>query len=167
MVMPTMRGVVSQTRIADRPTVPRPAGRFSGRTVVDATADTLARIEAALQRPAFAVDRQTLIANEPIRDTLTHGPAKMVSLEQADTWSFLVVNGSNQTVTVQMIGNFTASVDGTSTLGPAQTVAARGRTSFSVDAAEFWTPWIGMQASYTTAPTEGSLSVLIAVRNKV
>jgi len=112
----------------------------------------------------YVRDTFSLMSGVEIRDTVVHLPSLLVDMTQAVDWSFNVSNACNQEVTLQMLGNVSQDTGSTGTLAPTVTVSANSSDVLSVEVGRYWTPYIGMSASYAVAPSSGALTIAMTRR---
>ena len=101
---------------------------------------------------ALITKRFDLIRNLEIRDTASHYPTDLMNLDKAVAWGFEVKNKHNQAVTVALIGGEARGL-----VGSSASVAANTDEPVATDV---WNPWLGLRATYSTAPTSGDLTIL-------
>ena len=129
----------------------------------------------ALRRAGFQgggwkqiITEHPIIANRPVSGTATIEPVNWVYMLGAQAWVFSVTNKADQTVTLEQVGNLSASTQGMGGLGPTKTLATNGGNRFSVSRDRYWMPYISMQASYATGPAAGStLTIIMAVERLI
>jgi len=116
-----------------------------------------------------------LLVNElPLRDTNTHSyrtDPNYISIQQIvggtdgiKEYAVWIYNGTNQTITIQVIGNVTN--DGTYpdyTIGSAYTVAPSSPDMYTLAMDAALSPFISVAISANTAPTTGNVYGIVVV----
>jgi len=116
-----------------------------------------------------------LLVNEfPLRDTNTHTYStnpNYISIQQIvggtldiKEYAVWIYNGTNQTITIQVIGNVTN--DGTYpdyTIGSAYTVAPNSANMYTLAMDAALSPFISVAISANTAPTSGYVYGLLVI----
>ena len=125
----------------------------------------LAEITKVLQGRRYITKNFQLMETLAIRDTNDHNSDHQVDLYQADQYSFYINNGCNEVLTFRILGLLTQNA-GAAPIGDPLTVPARGVDCVSVNVKELWQPWIGCRATFGTAPTSGSVNVIMCRREE-
>ncbi len=101
-----------------------------------------------------------------IRDTSDHDTADLVDLYQAVNYAWLIQNSTDQVLTFRVIGALNNAANATAPVGDPFTVAVNSMECLSVPTDAMWLPFVGARASFTTAPTTGTVTVLLARRER-
>ena len=123
----------------------------------------LGEIVKVLQGRRYITKNFQLMENLGIRDTNNHNSDHQVDLYQGSNFGFYVNNGCNQVLTFRVLGGITQS-GLAAPIGDPLTVPASSADCVSVDTGKLWMPWIGVRASFQTAPTSGSVNVIMCRR---
>lgn len=98
----------------------------------------------------------TLFDNVQIRDTSAHAPRALVDIRDAATSAFEIFNGTDKTVTLDLVGSLYDDPGGAGTLGASVTVATGVRTGWLVQPK---IAFIGVRVTFTVAPTVGQITI--------
>ena len=123
----------------------------------------LGQIITVLQGRRYITKNFLIMETERVVDTTDHDSQVMVDLYQADQYGFYVNNGCNQVLTFRITGGITQAGE-RAAIGDPLTVPAQSADCVSVAVKELWLPWIGARASFETAPTSGSVNIIMCRR---
>lgn len=107
-----------------------------------------------------------IIRSKQIRDTVDHDPDQLIDMRVADWVSFDVANSHNEPMTYALVGSGAGSA-GLTVLGSGGTVGANTIECITVDFAKFQCSYLGIRASYATAPTSGQLTIVGTKRERI
>ncbi len=105
-----------------------------------------------------------MFSKVPFRDTVSHDGKSMLQMLDNSNVFFDVVNTANQTVTVQLVTGLCGGYVGATPLGVNELIAANTSEGFTVAADSTWGPWVGIRIFFATAPTQGTVTVTLALR---
>jgi len=91
-----------------------------------------------------------------IRDTATHRPLVLLSLERGKVWAFDADNRLDQAVTIAMVGSVNNDPANAGNIGISASLAAGTREPVINDT---WAPYIGVTVAAAVAPTSGSITI--------
>lgn len=100
----------------------------------------------------------------PIRDTVQHDGRFMLRMLDTGNLYFEVLNTHNEGVGVRLVAGSCGGYVGATDIGLPENVLANSNEGFTVSADDTWGPWVGIQVSFTVAPTSGFLTVMMTQR---
>ena len=98
-----------------------------------------------------------------IRDTDNHDSPDLIDLYQAENYGWLINNLTDQVLTFRIVGALNNAANAKAPLGDPFPVAADRMDCFSVPK-DLWLPFIGARVSFGTAPTKGTVTVVLCRR---
>ncbi len=120
-----------------------------------------------IDRPGAGVYRTRrlrIFSKLPIRETVEHDGRIMLRMLDTSNLFFEVINTHNEEVGVRLVVGGCGGYVGATDVGLPENVAANSSEGFTVAADASWGPWMGIQVSFTVAPTSGFLTVLMTQR---
>lgn len=119
-----------------------------------------------LQGQEFQTRNFVVLDKVSIRDTNEHDASDLVDFYQAVNIAWMILNGTDQVLTFRMVGSLNNAANFQAPLGDPFTVAANGIDCLSVPIDLLWMPFIGPRVSFTTAPTTGTVTVVLCRRER-
>ena len=118
-----------------------------------------------LQGREFETRNFTVLDNVPIRDTNNHDSPELIDLYQAVNFGFTIRNTTDQALTFRLIAGLTGGANDSAPMGDPVTISPHGADCVSAPM-DLWLPFAGARASFTTAPTEGAVTVILCRRER-
>jgi len=120
----------------------------------------------AIQGPEFDVRNFEILNGVTIRDTADHDSPDLIDLRQSVNYGFELHNQTDQVMNFRVIGS-TSNLGAVGTLGDPYPVAANSTDFVAVPfETGLWLPFVGARASFTTAPTLGTVSIIMVRRER-
>lgn len=119
-----------------------------------------------LQGPEYRTENFQVLKAVTIRDTDNHDTEDLVDLLQAENYGWLINNMTDQVLTFRIVGALNNAANAKAPLGDPFTVAANSMDCLSVPSRDLWLPFIGARVSFTTAPTSGTVTVVLCRRER-